>query len=97
MRKQAGLEGEGALPYRYVLRFADEGERDRAQEAFLAGGVHTAVPIQRFELLHRYLGLDPADFSIAERMADTTLSLPIFPAMTEDEVERTAAILRSLG
>jgi len=56
-------------------------------------GVGCAVPIERYELLHRYLNMDPTDFPVAERLVDTTLSLPIYPSLCETQVEQVAEAL----
>lgn len=94
---QSGHEDESILPYRYVLLFPDPADRDRAQAVFQAAGIRAEIPVQRFELLHRYLGLDAANFPVAERIVETTLSLPIFPALGEAEVARVAEVLEQLA
>jgi dTDP-4-amino-4,6-dideoxygalactose transaminase len=33
-----------------------------------------------------YLGYKKGDFPIAEKLCETVLALPMFPALTEDEV-----------
>jgi len=48
------------------------------------------TPIESNELLHRYLNLDRADFSVAERVAETTLFIPLFPAMSDADGEYIA-------
>lgn len=89
---QAGLDTADILPYRFVL-LAEGGRRDRMAEAFAAAGIRTIVPIARFELLHRYLGMDPAAYPVAEDLADRTLSLPFFPALSDAEAGAVRAIL----
>ncbi|MNY74289.1 DegT/DnrJ/EryC1/StrS aminotransferase family protein [compost metagenome] len=59
--------------------------------------MQTIVPIERHELLHRYLGLDPRDFPNAERLADTTLSLPLYPALSDAEVDAVCDALSRAG
>ena len=39
---------------------------------------------------YRYLGYSRGAFPVAEELADRCLSLPIFPGMTDEQVERTA-------
>ena len=91
---QDGLSHSSSLPYRFVVRAPDLAIRDRLRNHMADKGVTCIVPVERYELLHRYLGLDPADFPIAEKVADTSLSIPIFPAMSEADAERIA---RALG
>jgi dTDP-4-amino-4,6-dideoxygalactose transaminase len=93
---QAGLDRGDIMPYRYVLRFPNVGSREAAREAFAASGVGVAVPIERFELLHRYLGVDPAGFPVAESLADTTLSLPLHLGLSDDDVVRVTRVLERL-
>jgi len=42
-------------------------------------GIETIIPIEKWELLHNYLELEPKNFIIAEKITQTTLSLPIYP------------------
>lgn len=92
----AGVGDAGRMVYRFVLRFADSETRDRARAALAARGIEVIVPLERYELLHRYLGLDPAEFPVAENIVDTTLSLPVFPALTDAQVDRICAALATL-
>ena len=76
--------------YRIILRTPSAQEL----KAHLAEkGVSTIVPIERFELLHRYLGQDPSAFPVAEAATDTTLSLPAYPSLTDAEVDSIAAVV----
>jgi perosamine synthetase len=56
-------------------------------------GVTCVVPIERYELLHRYMKLEPSDFPVAERLADTTLSLPIHSGLTDAQVAQAVTAL----
>ncbi len=85
---QKGISDQGRMVYRFVLRFSDQKIRDEAIEHFKIKGIQTIIPIERYELLHRYLNLDPEGYPIAERLVDTTLSIPIYPALNDDEVEK---------
>lgn len=96
-RMQSGLEGDGYMPYRFILVAPDRGRRDRLREAFGSAGVRTIVPIERFELLHRYLGISPEAFPVAERLADTAVSLPLYPALDDAEVATICNALRRLS
>jgi dTDP-4-amino-4,6-dideoxygalactose transaminase len=58
-----------------------------------AAGVECIVPVQRFELLHRYLRLDPAGYPAAERLSDTTLSLPLHLCLSDADVATIADAL----
>lgn len=78
--------------YRYVIRVSDWRE---AQKHFDRYGVETINPLRPEELIHRRF-LSVGSFPNAEAAAETTLSLPIWPGMTEGQVERVAQALEEL-
>ncbi len=80
--------------YRYVIRVRDV---PTAIAHFAAAGVETINPLEPWELLHRQLGLDPAQFPNAEAIAASTVSLPIWPGMTDEDVRRVVDALGSLS
>ena len=57
--------------------------------------IKTIIPTETYELLHRYLKCSSKKFPIAEKVAKTTLSLPIFPSLKIKEVEYLADIINS--
>lgn len=76
--------------YRYVVRIP-EGV-DRAMARLLAAGVTARRPV--FHPIHRYL--DQIGFSVTDRLWREALSLPIYPGLTERELQRiVAAIIRA--
>lgn len=75
------------LYYRFVLRTPSEAHTEKLEQFFLDRGITVSRLFQPHELLHRYLQLDRRAFSEAERIAVTTLSLPIYSAMTEAELD----------
>lgn len=99
-RRPAGVgrqQGEpGAKPnhFRYVIRLRGV---EAARARFDAAGVTTIVPTEPWELLHRQLELPRDAFPVAERIAQTTLSLPMQPSLSDDERARVAETLASLG
>nr|MBA2712091.1 DegT/DnrJ/EryC1/StrS aminotransferase family protein [Rubrobacteraceae bacterium] len=44
-------------------------------------------------LLHHELGLDPTGYPVAENLFARTISLPLYPNLTEGEVQRVAEVL----
>jgi len=94
-RVQTGLDGESAMPYRFVIRAPDAEARHRLRAHFTQAGIRTIVPLEQKELLHRQLGLPPEAFPVAERVAVTTLSLPLYPALTDGEATRIVDALGS--
>ncbi|NWG87659.1 MAG: DegT/DnrJ/EryC1/StrS family aminotransferase [Hydrogenophilaceae bacterium] len=90
---QSGLADAGRMAYRFVVLAPDLATREALRRHMEQAGVGCAVPIERYELLHRYLKLDPADFPVAERLADTSLSLPIHPGLSDAQLAQAAAAL----
>lgn len=80
--------------YRYVLKIEDSVES--WNKIFSENFIKTIIPIEKRELLHRYLHLDERLFQNAENIANSTISLPIFPLLKEQEVERICEVLKSL-
>lgn len=81
----------------YVVRVPD---RDRVADALAARGIGTSVHFIPLHLHPYYqsLGWRPGDFPVAERLYAESLSLPIWPGMTEGQVAEVAeAVLGALG
>jgi dTDP-4-amino-4,6-dideoxygalactose transaminase len=71
-------------------------QRDRLQAALQQRGVETAIhyPLPA-HLQPVYHGLaEPGSLPVTEQLADTVLSLPIYPELTDAEVDRVAAAVR---
>lgn len=82
----------------YVVRCSDRLERDRLaaelRECKIETGVHYPTPLH-LQLAFAFLGHSKGQFPVAEKAADTMLSLPLFPGMTEEEQDRVVeAVLR---
>lgn len=72
-------------------------ERERFQQALRERGVQTGIhyPIPlHLQPAHTDLGYVRGDFPHAERAAEEVLSLPIFPELTEPQVEQVAMAVR---
>lgn len=93
---EAGIEEPGRMVYRFVVQLANQQRRDEVRSRLSEAGIQTIVPIERFELLHRYLGLEPAAFPVAEAMTDLTLSLPLYPGLSDAEVDHVVAALETV-
>lgn len=83
-------------PWRFILKFDNIKKRDRAKRKFDEKAITAICPLRQCELLHSFLKLDKKNFSRAEEMAKTSLSIPLYPSLTEVEVERTVAVLEGL-
>jgi dTDP-4-amino-4,6-dideoxygalactose transaminase len=75
---------------------------DRAAfiDAMRAQGIGVGVhyPAMHLFALYRKLGFAPGDFPLAEDIGQRTITLPLFPAMRDDDVDRVCtALLAVLG
>jgi dTDP-4-amino-4,6-dideoxygalactose transaminase len=73
--------------------------RDELREALRAAGIATSVHFTALHLLTYYaerLSLQRGMFPVSERVSDQTMSLPLSPAMTDEEVQRVVGALRWL-
>jgi len=78
----------------YVVRTADRPRLERILgEEQIHYGIHYPIPVHLQEA-HRDLGHAAGDFPVAESIAHEVLSLPIFPEMTNAQVETVAAAVR---
>jgi dTDP-4-amino-4,6-dideoxygalactose transaminase len=70
----------------YVIRTE---KRDALQEYLTKSGIGTLIhyPVPpHLQKAYKDLGYQKGDFPLAEKIADTCLSLPIYPGLTSDEV-----------
>lgn len=86
------LEPEGTEGV-YHLFIVQVPERDRIrnwlQEAGIDTGIHYPIPLH-LQPAYRYLGYREGDFPVAEAAARKIISLPIFPEMTDEQVDYVA-------
>lgn len=77
----------------YVVRVAG---RDQVQRHLAAAGIQTGIhypqPIHLQEA-YRHLGIGPGTYPVAERLAGEILSLPMFPSLTEEQIDRVGSAL----
>ena len=74
----------------YVIRLDDSVDRPALMAALQADGVPTRpyfVPIHLQPYYRERFGYGPGDFPVTERVAGTTLAIPFFTNMTEEQVE----------
>jgi dTDP-3-amino-3,4,6-trideoxy-alpha-D-glucose transaminase len=74
----------------FVVRSDDrDGLREHLSRQGVASAVHYPTPIHLTEA-YADLGLAPGSLPVSERLAERMCSLPLFPAMSDTEVERVA-------
>lgn len=79
--------------------WVDPARRDGLIEGLQRRGISTVVNYRAIHLLSWFrenLGWRPGDFPAAERIGDSTLSLPLYPTMPVEQVERVADAVREL-
>jgi dTDP-4-amino-4,6-dideoxygalactose transaminase len=67
--------------------------RDHLNERGIASGIHypTPVPLQP---AYAALGHKPGDFPVAEDVMARCVSLPMFPELADEQIQRVAAAVR---
>ncbi|MET3979698.1 dTDP-4-amino-4,6-dideoxygalactose transaminase [Mucilaginibacter sp. UYP25] len=78
----------------YVIRTA---RRDELEQHLTGKGIGTAIhyPVApHLQKAYGHLGYKKGDFPIAEELAETCLSLPLNPGMTEGEIKYVCEIIR---
>jgi dTDP-4-amino-4,6-dideoxygalactose transaminase len=78
----------------YVVRHPRRDELKKHLEANHVGcALHYPLPLH-LQKAYAHLGYKAGDFPIAEKAARQCLSLPIFPELTEAQIQRVAAVVR---
>jgi len=80
----------------YVVRFHASVNRDKVMEYLIEHGVgckpyFTPIHLQAF---YREMGFNEGDFPVTESVAKTTLALPFFSNMTEEQIEYVVKTLK---
>jgi dTDP-4-amino-4,6-dideoxygalactose transaminase len=65
------------------------------KERGIGAGAHYVTPVH-LQISSEHMGLGPGSFPQAERACAEVLSLPIFPEITEPQIERVAQVLREV-
>ena len=67
--------------------------QQRLKERGIASTVYYPVPLH-LQPLYASLGGKPGDLRVSERAAREVLSIPLYPELTREQIERVAAALR---
>ncbi len=78
-------KADGSFTFRYVVRFSSKELRDNTKEKLLQRSIITDNPI--FKPLHHYFNLSKEKFPNTEEAYNTNLSIPCYPALTDEEVD----------
>ena len=63
------------------------------KERGIEAGIHYPVPLH-LQPAYQHLGYQKGDFPIAEQLADEVLSIPMFPELTESQVEEVVEAIK---
>jgi dTDP-4-amino-4,6-dideoxygalactose transaminase len=85
----------------YVIRLPQgQSQREALLECLkqqgIEAGVHYPVPLH-LQPAYAQLGYQTGDFPITEQVANSCLSLPLYPEMTDDQQERVVAAVKDFG
>ena len=88
-------EPNGRHVYHLFVIGSDDRDELRAalSQAGIETGIHYPVPLHRQPALQT-LGYPPGAFPQAERLAERTLSLPMYPELPMEHLERVATAIR---
>jgi dTDP-4-amino-4,6-dideoxygalactose transaminase len=78
----------------YVVRHPRRDDLKKHLDAHKIGcALHYPVPLH-LQKCYASLGYQPGDFPVSEKAARECLSLPIYPELTDSQIERVAAVIR---
>ena len=90
----AELEGTSPVYHLYVIQIENrDGLQQKLSEAGIASGIHYPYPLH-LTPAYQYMGLKKGDFPEAEKCADRFLSLPMFPELTELQIQMVCEAIK---
>lgn len=82
----------------YVIRTTERADvQARLREAGIGSGVHYPMPVHLQPAYLRRVALGPSACRSTEIASEQVLSLPMFPELTDDQVDAACAAIRALG
>ena len=75
-------------------------KRDRVQKSLTDAGIGTAInyPLPlHLQPVYRSLGYHRGDLPIAERLCERCLSLPMYPELSDEQIEAVVKALKAVG
>ena len=82
--------------HQYVIRLAErDALRAALQAAGIGSGIHYPVPVHQQPAYSSRLACGPSGLGVTERAAPQILSLPIYPQISDEAVDRVTAEIRS--
>ena len=90
--RPAPVRGLGHVWHVYAVRVADRDAVRARMAAVTQTGIHYPIPVH-LQPAYAELGYRAGDFPHSEKLAEETLSLPIFPEMSEAQIDTVCAAL----
>ncbi|MBN8897638.1 MAG: DegT/DnrJ/EryC1/StrS family aminotransferase [Rhodospirillales bacterium] len=88
----------GHVFHLYVVRTAERASvQARLRQAGIGSGIHYPQPVHLQPAYRDRIALGPARCAATERAANEVLSLPLYPELTDAQVEQVCAALRTLA
>jgi dTDP-4-amino-4,6-dideoxygalactose transaminase len=82
--------------HQYVIRLAErDALRNRLRASGIGNGIHYPVPVHRQPAYSGRLACGPSGLGVTERAASQILSLPIYPQLVDEAVDRVIAEIRA--
>lgn len=81
----------------YTIRFANKPTRDRVQKSLQENGVACQIyyPLSlHLQPVYKYLGYKKGDFPVSEKAQDSALSLPMYPELTNEQIDFIADTIK---
>ncbi len=83
-----------SYPFRYIVLTESLYQKENVKSLLLSNNIISENPI--YNPLHRYLGLDSEKFPNTEKAFQQSLSVPLYPALTDKEVDYISNVLLKL-
>lgn len=95
IRTPTELEEVFAVYHLYVIQTDDRARLQAClKESGIATGIHYPLPLH-LQPAYAHLGLGKGSFPVTEAQADSILSLPMYPELAEEHIERAATLIKN--
>jgi dTDP-4-amino-4,6-dideoxygalactose transaminase len=95
--ERTGGEGTRAVYHLYVVEVSNrEAVMERLRKNEIACGIHYPVPMSRQPALAD-LGYREGQLPVSERAADRILSLPMYPELTEAQIQEVVSVFKEVA
>lgn len=89
-------EDYGSVWHHYAINIENRDEvQGKLKAEGIETGIHYPIPLH-LQPAYKFLEYETGDFPVSEKVAATTLSLPMYPAMSDEQVKRVAETLTSI-